>query len=87
MSKNKKNLVDKKMATNDQQIFGRMSNGQLVNGYNVKSSSSSTTSSETTLFENIFIIGSYLLLITTFPISLLMCFKVTFVCFNFLSKD
>ncbi|KAH9418134.1 hypothetical protein DERP_014097 [Dermatophagoides pteronyssinus] len=48
------------MATDDQQIFGRMSNGQLVNGYNVKSSSSSTTSSETTLFENIFIIGSYL---------------------------
>ncbi|XP_075680729.1 uncharacterized protein LOC113791713 [Dermatophagoides pteronyssinus] len=28
------------------------------------------------LFENIFIIGSYLLLITTFPISLLMCFKI-----------
>lgn len=62
---------------NNQQIFARMSNQMVNSQYNDHHNNNSNVKQpESTLFENIFIIGSYMLLVATFPISLLTCFKV-----------
>lgn len=60
---------------NDQQIFARMST-QVTDSYS--DHNNRVQQPESSLFENLLILGSYLLLVSTFPISLFMCFKVRF---------
>ncbi|KAH9510931.1 hypothetical protein DERF_009421 [Dermatophagoides farinae] len=58
---------------NDQQIFARMST-QVTDSYS--DHNNRVQQPESSLFENLLILGSYLLLVSTFPISLFMCFKI-----------